>query len=130
MKNSSGVKIILQYKKTYQYWERIEYVFISDRLTFENNIFKLSKVSMVLKKSSMKYNSFIISLFILLNFLFSGCSKSDNIGSINISNLESVLGAAESEVPFEGDYLFLKMLAMELKKEINLIFCFQKTIKS
>ena len=89
-------------------------------MTFENNIFKLSKVSIVLKKSSMKYNSFIISLFILLNFLFSGCSKSDNIGSINISNLESVLGVAESEVPFEGDYLFFKYVSYGVKERNQL----------
>ena len=89
-------------------------------MTFENNIFKLSKVSIVLKKSSMKYNSFIISLFILLNFLLSGCSKSDNIGSINISNLESVLGVAGSEVPFEGDYLFFKDVSYGVKERNQL----------
>lgn len=89
-------------------------------MTFENNIFKLSKVSIVLKKSSMKYNSFIISLFILLNFLLSGCSKSDNIGSININNLESVLGVVGSEVPFEGDYLFFKDVSYGVKERNQL----------
>ena len=68
----------------------------------------------------MKYNSYIISLFILLNFLLSGCSKSDNIGSINISNLESVLGVVGSKVPFEGDYLFFKDVSYGVKERNQL----------
>tara|TARA_B100000767_G_C19637557_1_gene481082 strand:+ start:26 stop:979 length:954 start_codon:yes stop_codon:yes gene_type:complete len=56
----------------------------------------------------MKYNSVPKSFLLIFCFLFLGCSKSENLGSIDISNLESVLGVIGSEVPFEGDYLFFR----------------------